>query len=218
MADHRNAEKRFKAIEESILDQDAQKLCQTIGQEALEATQVLQALYRGIQRASTLFREKEYSIPELLLSIETFHAGLSFLKETCPDLAVNHQDPKQRTVVIGVIEGDIHDMGKNIVSALLEAYGYQVIDLGRNVVKAAFLDQIKETKAPVLAISTMMSTTLDNVADLIRQAKKRDPEISVIVGGAPFDQQLAGSMGADGYAENAAQVIQELDRSVQVTD
>jgi methanogenic corrinoid protein MtbC1 len=115
-------------------------------------------------------------------------------------------------VVIGVVEGDVHDMGKNIVAGVLEASGYRVVDLGKDVPRDRFLESLKKTKASLLALSTMMSTPLENMRDVIEWVRRLHPEVKILVGGAPLDERLARSIGADGYAEGAADVPGEAAR------
>ena len=103
-------------------------------------------------------------------------------------------------------------MGKNIVAGVLEAAGYQVLDLGKDVPRDRFLEALEETKASLLALSTMMSTPIENMRDVIRWVRKLHPEVKILVGGAPLDERLARAVGADGYAEGAPDVPGEAER------
>jgi methanogenic corrinoid protein MtbC1 len=175
---------------------------------AVSSPEMLNALTRGIERARAKFKQGVYTIPDFLLAIDAYREGLAFIRAGT-DINSDRGAPQ---VVIGVVKGDVHDMGKNIVAAVLEASGYRVLDVGRNVGNAVFLDALKETNAPVLALSTMMSTTLANMRELIDAARRLHPEIAILVGGAPFDADLARQMGADGYAENAIAIPAEARR------
>ena len=146
--------------------------------DAVSSTEVLNALSRGIERARAKFKQGVYAIPDFLLAIDVYREGLAFIHSgiETPSASGSPQ------IVIGVVKGDVHDMGKNIVAAVLEASGYQVLDVGRNVENAVFLGALKETKAPVLALSTMMSTTLENMRTLIAEARRLRPDVSILVG------------------------------------
>ncbi len=204
--------KVLKEIEESVFSHDfdrVQKIVRGMPATALETELVAGALSTGIERARAAFKQKVYSIPEFLLSIDAFRLGLKTLREYAPHALDASDKPR---IVIGVIEGDVHDMGKNIVAAVLEASGYLVIDAGRDVPIERFLKHLDETKASVLAVSTMMSTTLNSVQALISRVRETRPGAGVLVGGAPFDDNLARAIGADGYAENAIAIPEETRR------
>jgi dimethylamine corrinoid protein len=184
---------------------------QLIASKKILPEEILRALSKGIERAREQFKNGNFSIPDFLLSIDAYRQGIDFLKDYSAGIkAKDIEDSPQ--IVIGVVEGDVHDMGKNIVAAVLEACGYRVHDVGRNVPNEVFIDALKQTNASVLALSTMMSTTLDTMRELIYMVRKIYPDIAIIVGGAPFDASLARRIGADGYAENAMAAPDETKR------
>jgi len=171
--------------------------------------EVLTALAAGIDKARKHFRAGTYSIPEFLLAIDAYRMGVQ-LMETNIREEKQKKDPKESpNIIIGVVEGDVHDMGKNIVSAVMEACGYNVLDMGNNVPNDMFLDALQSTNAGVLALSCMMSTPMDNMKILIGMVRKLFPETAIIIGGAPFDADLARKIGADGYAESAIAIPDE---------
>ena len=205
----------LKEIEESVFSRNPVRVEQVIRRVPaadVEAGLLIGALSKGIERARAGFKQKAYSIPEFLLAIDAFRLGLKTLKEYAPDAFLRAYSPGRPRIVIGVIEGDVHDMGKNIVAAVLEASGYPVIDLGRDVPKERFIKHLDQEEASVLAVSAMMSTTLNAVQHLVTQVRDTRPEIGVIVGGAPFDDELARNIGAHGYAENAISTPEETRR------
>lgn len=166
----------------------------------------------GMEKAGQLFEEEEYFIPELLLCSDAMYAGVDVLK---PHIKKAQTD-EQHSVVVGVIEGDTHDIGKNLVKIMLESAGYEVIDLGRDVAPAAFIETAREKGAKIIAASTLMTTTMEGLAQIIRQlqaANLRD-EFKVLIGGAPISQAFADKIGADGYAENAAEAVRLAHRLV----
>lgn len=205
-----NDDSVLKQIEDDVLACNIEGVTQTLPslRDDVTADQLLAALNRGIENARKKFKQGEYAIPDFLLSIDAYRRGTAFLKERFP-VADSDQTPR---IVIGVVEGDVHDLGKNIVTAVLEASGYRVRDVGRNVPNEVFFDALESFQPQVLALSTMMSTTLDNMEKLIEQVRQRYPDMIIFVGGAPFDPELARRIGADGYAENAITIPDEARR------
>jgi len=133
------------------------------------------------------------------------YAGLSVLM---PHLKKETGRAKSR-VVIGVIEGDTHDIGKNLVKLMIETSGFEVIDLGRDISPRSFTEEADRAQAQVIALSTLMTTTMDSMAEVIRileQNKSRDRH-RVIIGGGPVSSAFAKKIGADGYAPNASDAV-----------
>ena len=142
----------------------------------------------GMERAGQLFEEEEYFIPELLLCSDAMYAGLEILK---PHLRSDTSGDKTK-IVIGVVEGDTHDIGKNIVKIMLETAGYELIDLGRDVPPAEFVSKAVETGAKIIAASTLMTTTMDGMGEIIRILKQENirGQFRVIIGGGPISRLL----------------------------
>jgi corrinoid protein of di/trimethylamine methyltransferase len=170
---------------------------------------ILRGLVDGMQRASKLYEEEEYFIPEILICSETMYNGLNVIN---PHLNKNEYG-KNKKVVLGVVEGDTHDLGKNLVKIMLESAGYEVIDMGRNVPCQDFVDKIIETKADVLAMSTLMSSTMSNMQRVIQLLEEKNIRnlIKVIVGGAPISLSFSKQIGADGYSANAVEAVKLVD-------
>jgi dimethylamine corrinoid protein len=134
---------------------------------------------------------------------DAMYAGLDVLK---PHLKTDERAEKHK-VVIGVVEGDTHDIGKNLVKIMMETSGFEVIDLGRDIPPALFVAKARESGARIIALSTLMTTTMDAMAEVVRlleQENIRD-EFLVMVGGGPISQSFADRIGADGYAKDAAE-------------
>jgi len=200
----------LKAIEESILLRDPDGVQEAIeGAEKGDLTSeaILKALTKAMEKARQELKDGKRSIPEFLLCIDAFRRGVH-----CSRRLISQMPQKADEIVIGVVEGDVHDMGKNIVAAVLEASGYPVHDLGKDVPRDTFLESIEKTNASLVALSTMMSTPLENMRDIIRWVRKLHPTTGILVGGAPLDEKLAKVMGADGYAESAADAPEEAQR------
>jgi dimethylamine corrinoid protein len=209
-----NEDNMLSHLEESVFLRDPAAVTQALQmviKEKRSSDEILRFLSKGIEKAREQFKLGHFSIPDFLLAIDAYRQGIEILKnDPGHQKIIKIEDAPQ--VVIGVVEGDVHDMGKNIVAAVLEACGFRVHDVGRNASNEVFIDALKQTNASVLALSTMMSTTLDKMKELIFMVRKLFPAISVIVGGAPFDTDLARKIGADGYAENAIAAPDETKR------
>ncbi|MFZ5563886.1 MAG: cobalamin B12-binding domain-containing protein [Thermodesulfobacteriota bacterium] len=205
---------KLDLVETSVCASDTGQLMSLLPalQEQNTADTLLDALNRGIEQARRNFKQGTFALPDFLLAIDAYRMGTAFLKERFPDAAGR----KAPGIVIGVVEGDVHDMGKNIVAAVLEACGFRVTDLGKNVPNETFLEAIEAERPEIVALSTMMSTTLENMNRLIEQVKRSFPDTLILVGRAPFDPELARQMGADGYAENVITIPDETRRVLTI--
>jgi len=171
--------------------------------EALTA--INEGLVKGMNEAGRLYEEEEYFVPELLLCSDAMYAGLDIL---VPHLERKAEKSKAKAV-IGVVEGDTHDIGKNLVKLMLEVAGFEIYDLGRDVPLADFVAETKKVGADMVCLSTLMSTTMDGMAKVIELLKReglRD-QVVVMVGGGPVSQAFADRIGADGYAANATRAV-----------
>ncbi len=200
----------LEAIEKNVSACDTGKISELLPavKDEAAADDILKSLNKGIEAARKLFKEGTYALPDFLLAIDAYRLGTHYLRNNIKEI----DDSDNPRVVIGVVEGDVHDMGKNIVAAVLEASGFSVTDLGNNVSNDNFLEALKSVEPEILALSTMMSTTLENMEALIRQVKSFFPKTLILIGGAPFDPDLARDMGADGYAENVITIPDESQR------
>ena len=179
-------------------------LCEQALEEGISPQEIMrEGLSKGMHEVGRQYERHELFLPELLLAAEAMHAGITACK---PSLKPEEDLPERETVVIGVVEGDVHEIGKNMVGVMLEAEGYGVIDLGYDVAAHEFLDELKKRGAEILALSTMMTTTLPNMRRTVELANALDPKPLVIVGGAPLSVVVAEDMGAAGYEDNAAKV------------
>ena len=172
--------------------------------------EIRQALFQGLEHERRKMLSPETPLPKFLLSIDVVHEGLKRLSagdESAQSGAV--------PLVIGVVEGDPHDLGKNIISKIYSASGFQVFDLGVQVPMETFIKSITEKKAKVLAISSMISTTMVQMPEIIKRVRAISPDTVIMVGGAPLDVKLAKSFGADGYAESAVTVLEETEAAME---
>lgn len=211
-----NNQNLFTQLSDAIVEMDEGRtvqLSEAVIERELDAYQAIEhGLSAGMERAGRLFEEEEYFIPELLMCSDAMYAGLDVLR---PHLRQDGAAEK-RKVVIGVIEGDTHDIGKNLVKIMLETSGFEVLDLGRDIPPARFVASAREIGADLIALSTLMTTTMDGMREVIRllgEAGERE-RFKVIVGGGPISQGFADRIGADGYASNAAEAVKLAKRLV----
>jgi len=167
---------------------------------------VLHGLVDGMNRASVLFDEEEYFVTDVLLCSDAMYEGLNILRPHLPAEEVEKEKPKG---VIGVVEGDTHDIGKNLVKIMLETAGFEMHDLGRDVPLQSFVNKAKEVNADLVCLSTLMTTTMggmETVINLLKDEGIRE-NMKVIVGGGPISQKFADMIGADGYSVNAVEAV-----------
>jgi corrinoid protein of di/trimethylamine methyltransferase len=194
----------------AVLDMDDERTVElaheslAVGLDPYDAIQ--RGLVPGMDRAGELFDEQEYFVPELLGCSDAMYAALEVLK---PHIVADSTADDRVGIVIGVVEGDTHDIGKNLVRIMLEVAGFEVHDLGRNVPLAAFVDRAVETDARLICLSTLMTTSMDGMGEVVRLLEERGirDRVGVIVGGGPITPGFAERIGADGYGENASRAV-----------
>jgi len=176
-------------------------------QEALDsgatAQQILdEGLLKGMSILGVKFENNEVFVPEVLIAARALNRGTELLK---PRLVEEGVEPIGR-VVIGTVKGDLHDIGKNLVKMMLEGAGFAVIDLGVDVSEEKFIEAVKEHKPQILALSALLTTTMNNQQTVIEALKAADlrNKVKVMVGGAPVTQSFCDLIGADAYAPDAA--------------
>jgi corrinoid protein of di/trimethylamine methyltransferase len=196
-------------LSESVLEMEEEKAAEysnAVVAEGFDAYNAIdKGLAHGMEKAGALFEEGEYFVPELILCSDAMYNGLEILK---PHLK---QDEGKRKVkaVIGVIEGDTHDIGKNLVKIMTEAGGFELIDLGRDVPPLSFVERAEAEGAELILISTLMTTTMKGMAKVIELLNERGTRdrFKVMVGGGPVSAAFAKKIGADGYSKNAAEAV-----------
>ncbi|MDR2632762.1 MAG: corrinoid protein [Treponema sp.] len=203
------SEELLKKLSDSVVDMDeegAVKYSQQAVEEKVDAYIAIdKGLAKGMERAGKLFDEEEYFVPELIICSDAMNAGIGVLK---PHLKQENASAKHKGV-IGVIEGDTHDIGKNLVKIMLEASGFEILDLGRDVPPQVFVDRAEEIGAELILLSSLMTTTMDNMEEVIKILVKRGirDKYKVAVGGGPISQAFADRIGADGYSKNANDAV-----------
>jgi corrinoid protein of di/trimethylamine methyltransferase len=166
---------------------------------------IFNGLVSGMEEVGRLFESQEYFVPELLMSADALYAGLDILKPHVKkmDLGV------RGSVVIGTVEGDVHDIGKNIVKMMFDVAGFTVYDLGRDVPLDKFVEEQIKTDSDLVCLSAMMTTTMVGMKKVIDNLKAKNPDIKIMIGGAPVSQDIADKWGADGYAKDANNALKD---------
>ena len=186
---------------------------QALAEDVAPLVAIEDALNPGMQIVGDKYESGEYFIPDLVMSAEAMKAAMAVFE---PELMARKEKRQVLgTVVIGTVEGDIHEIGKSLVATMLAASGFQVHDLGVDVPAATFVKQVQEKGANVVGLSALLTTTMRNqevVIDALKEAGLRDT-VKVVIGGAPASPEWAETIGADAYAENANEsvgVVKEL--------
>jgi len=163
-----------------------------------------EGLISGMSIIGAKFKNNEVYVPEVLIAARAMHGGLEILE---PKLAETGVEPAGR-IVLGTVKGDLHDIGKNLVGMMLKGGGFQIIDLGTDVDAQKFVGAVKETDNCVVALSALLTTTMPQMAEVIKALKAAGlDEAKVMIGGAPVTQNYADEIGADGYAPDAASAV-----------
>ncbi len=175
----------------------------TAGYTPLEM--IMDGLAAGMEVVGQLYERNEYFVPEVLMCADALYAGLDILRPHVPkkEGGVNAQ------VVIGSIQGDVHDIGKNLVKMMFDVAGWDVHDLGRDVPLEKFVEEQMRTNSEVVAMSAMMTTTMLGMKKVIKMIKEKNPNVAIMLGGAPVTKDVANLFGADGYAESAGNAVAE---------
>lgn len=186
-------------------DEDVVDVCQEYieaGYPAMEG--IMEGLVQGMNKASELYDAEEYFVTDVLLCSDAMYAGLDILKPHLPKDESGKSSPK---AVIGVVEGDTHDIGKNLVKILMDTNGFEMYDLGRDVPLEKFVDKAEEVGADIIAMSTLMTTTMGGMKKVIEILNERGirDKYKVMVGGSPISKKFADEIGADIYTANAVE-------------
>jgi 5-methyltetrahydrofolate--homocysteine methyltransferase len=202
----------LKELSEAVINGNRDK-SQTLTQQLLDegvppGDIINQGLVPGMAVVGEKFKANEFYIPEVLIAARAMHASMDIVKPLLSEADI----VTPATVAIGTVQGDLHDIGKNLVAMMVEGAGFKVVDLGVDVNPAKFAAAVTDQGADVLAMSALLTTTMPSMKDTIaavEEAGLRD-RVKVIIGGAPVTQNYADEIGADGYAPDAASAVDKL--------
>ncbi len=166
---------------------------------------IMDGLAAGMEIVGDLYDKNEYFVPEVLMCADALYGGLDILRPHVPEQSAG----VKAQVVIGSIQGDVHDIGKNLVKMMFDVAGWDVHDLGRDVPLENFVEEQLRTDSEVVAMSAMMTTTMLGMKKVIAMIKEKNPNVAIMLGGAPVTKDVANLFGADGYAESAGNAVSE---------
>jgi corrinoid protein of di/trimethylamine methyltransferase len=200
----------YKKLAQAVIDgeaEDAVSLARQVLDEGIDPLACIsEGLTKGIQKVGELFGSGEYYLPELIIGADAMKAALDILE---PALTGDQKREVVATVVIGTVEGDLHEIGKTLVSTMLVANGFNVVDIGVDKSSSDFIDAVKANDATIIGASALLTTTMrqqEKLIEALQEAGLRDM-VKVMVGGAPVTHSFAEEIGADGYAEDAISAV-----------
>lgn len=206
----------FKEISDALVEMEQEKVAE-LSSKCLECDMpageiITGGLLPGMNEVSRLYEEEEYFLPEVLMCSDAFNAGLDVVKPHLDKSLMN--DPIK--VVIGVVEGDTHDIGKNLVKIMMESSDFQVYDLGRDVELDKFIDKAEEINADIICMSTLMTTTMDGMKVVVNKLKEKNirDKFKVMIGGGPISKHFADMIGADLYTKDANEAVRKAKQLV----
>ena len=167
----------------------------------------MDGLASGMVEAGEAYNNKEYFVPELLMCADALYAGLDLLK---PAIKESGREAKVAgSIVLGVVEGDVHDIGKNLVKMMFEVAGWTVYDLGKDVPLDRFVEEQLKTGSEVVGLSALMTTSMLAMPVVVKKIREKNPNVRILLGGAPLNPEVMEKFGADGYAETAGTAVDE---------
>lgn len=211
-------EELLKRLSDGVVEMEEDDVAKA-AQEYLDAGYpafdgIMDGLVDGMNRAGQLYEEEEYFVTDLLLCSDAMYVGIDILRPYIPE----EKEEAKRKGIIGVVEGDTHDIGKNLVKIMLETAGFDMTDLGRDVPLQKFVDSAKSENAEFICMSTLMTTTMggmEEVIHLLEEEGIRD-KVKVMIGGGPVSQRYADKIGADGYSQNAVEAVKLAKRLLNI--
>jgi len=197
-----------EGILNAVVNGDVYAIEELVGQAlgAGEAPgEVLQAMMAALEQVGKEFEAGEYFLPEMMMSADAFKLGMKALGPALAGTPVEHAG----VVLLGTVQGDVHDIGKNLVGFMLEGAGFQVIDLGVDVPPARFAAAVQTYRPHVLGLSALLTTTRLGMQEVIEELRRRGlrEQVKVLVGGSPVSKRFAEQIGADAYGTDAAQAV-----------
>ncbi len=209
MATKEREQELIAALKDAVINykvDDARKLAEEAIKDGADAyTMTMEGLAGGMEVVSEKFDNHEYFVPETLLCAKALYAALDILK---PHIKVV-EGQKKGQVVLGVMQGDVHDLGKNLIKAIFESAGWTVHDLGRDVPLSSFVEEQLKTDSDIVMLSAMMTTSMVGMKKLIPMIKEKNPNVKIMIGGAPISEKVVDEYGADTTADNAPNALQE---------
>lgn len=218
MATEERTKEILKGLHEAVAqfeEEDAVKWARIALEEGVDPfVATMEGLAAGMMEAGEKYNCKEYFVPELLLCADALYAGLDILKPAVE--ASGRKSGVKGSIVLGVVEGDVHDIGKNLVKLMFEVAGWTVYDLGKDVPLDKFVEEQLRTDSDIVGISALMTTSMLAMPEVIRRLRAKNPKVRIMLGGAPINPEVADKYGADGYAKTAGTAVDEAMRLLKM--
>jgi len=218
MASSERTEEILKELRTALVDFDENKVVEWSniavdeGVDPFVAT--MDGLAEGMIHVGDLYNKKEYFVPELLMCADALYAGLDILK---PAIIASGRKPEAKgSIVLGVVEGDVHDIGKNLIKMMFDVAGWTVYDLGKDVPIDKFVDELARTGSEIVGLSALMTTSMVSMPEIVKKLKEQNPKVRIMLGGAPITQEIVEKYGADGYADGAGTAVDEAIKLIKM--
>ncbi|MBC8420678.1 MAG: corrinoid protein [Desulfobacterales bacterium] len=218
MASKERSEEILKQLREALVEFDEDKVVE-LSKIALEEgvdpfVATMEGLADGMIEVGDLYNKKEYFVPELLMCADALYAGLDVLR---PAIVASGRVPEAKgSIVLGVVEGDVHDIGKNLIKMMFDVAGWKVYDLGKDVPLDKFVEEQVRTDSDVVGLSALMTTSMISMPEIVKKLKEKNPKVRIMLGGAPITQEIVEKYGADGFAESAGTAVDEAIKLIKM--
>lgn len=218
MASEERTQEILKELRKALIEYDEDGVAEWSrkvldeGVDPFEAT--MYGLAEGMIEVGELYNKKEYFVPELLLCSDALYAGLDILRPAIK--ASGRTSEAKGSIVLGVVEGDVHDIGKNLIKMMFDVAGWNVYDLGKDVPLDKFVEEQMRTDSDVVGLSALMTTSMVAMPEIVKKLKEKNPNVRIMLGGAPITPELVETYGADGYAESAGTAVDEAIKLIKM--
>ncbi len=211
MASEERTQEILKGLREALINYDEDKVAEwakTVLDEGVDPfVATMEGLAEGMIEVGELYNKKEYFVPELLLCSDALYAGLDILRPAIK--ASGRKSEAKGSIVLGVVEGDVHDIGKNLIKMMFDVSGWTVYDLGKDVPLEKFVEEQIRTDSDIVGLSALMTTSMVAMPEIVKKLKEKNPNVRIMLGGAPITPEIVEKYGADGYAASAGTAVDE---------
>jgi dimethylamine corrinoid protein len=218
MASEERTQEILKELRKALIEFEEDKvreLAQTALDEGVDPfVAAMDGLAEGMIEVGDLYNRKEYFVPELLLCADALYAGLEILRPAIK--ASGRESEAKGSIILGVVEGDVHDIGKNLIKMMFDVAGWTVYDLGKDVPLERFVEEQLRTDSDIVGLSALMTTSMISMPEIVKRLKEKNPKVRIMLGGAPITPEIVEKYGADGYAEGAGTAVDEAMRLLKM--
>ncbi len=206
----------YQQIRDAVVAFEEEKVGELAQRSLDEGYDPVETIFEGLSTGMTLvgglFEKHEYFVPEVLMCADAMQVGMDILQPHIPRDGRDHKGQ----VVLGTVQGDVHDIGKNIVKLMLAVAGFTVHDLGKDVPLKKFVEETNRTGSEVVAMSALMTTTMMGMKTAVKMIRESNPDVAIMLGGAPLTMDIVNLFGADGFARTAVRAVEETEKMVQL--